>query len=151
MRATLIAALAVGFASTASWCLRLQSRVRELESALSASRAAVAEAKPVEKPIEKPAEEPEDQQVEKPAVVTNAPPQMAVVNVEYDDETKLDVLLSERPDMEVVRSYVSVEPMAEGRPVFNYRAKYNQSKGRYEPHLRISGEFACRTNVTLRI
>ena len=76
---------------------------------------------------------------------------MTVLKAGYDqDDNVLEVCLSERPDMENIRRFVSVEPM-EGLPGVQYQARYNYRKSRYEPCLRISGEFAFRTNVTLRI
>lgn len=80
-------------------------------------------------------------------------PQMNVVGVEYDGDTELAVELSERPDMDVVRHYVSVSPMKEGSVGFTYRARLRERDGAYDfrPFLLVRGEFAHRTNVTLRI
>ena len=77
------------------------------------------------------------------------PPQMKVLGVEYDGQTSLDIRLSERPDMDVVRRYVRVAPMGEGIVGFRYDARYNHRSSKYEPHLIVSGEFAFRTNMTL--
>ncbi len=80
------------------------------------------------------------------------PPQMDVVRVEYDGERTLRVCLSERPDMDVVRHYVSVDPApAEGALAFRYNASYNYNLGIYEPVLSIIGDYAFRTNLTMRI
>ena len=80
------------------------------------------------------------------------PPQMDVVRVEYDGERALRVCLSERPDMDVVRHYVSVDPEpSEGALAFRYNASYNYKLGIYEPVLSIIGDYAFRTNLTLRI
>ena len=80
------------------------------------------------------------------------PPQMDVVRVEYDGERALRVCLSERPDMDVVRHYVSVDPEpSEGALAFRYNASYNYKLGVYEPVLSIIGDYAFRTNLTLRI
>ena len=75
-----------------------------------------------------------------------SPPEMKVVDVEYEGDDELVLTLSERPDMEVVRSYVKVEPLCEGRLTFRYT-----TPGATIPTLRIRGEFAYRTNVTLRV
>ena len=82
-------------------------------------------------------------------LVAKVPPQMKVLGIDYDGETSLDIRLSERPDMEVVRRYVRVAPMGEGTVGFRYDARYNHSKSVYEPHLIVTGEFAFRTNLTL--
>ena len=81
----------------------------------------------------------------------SGPAEMKVVEVRYEGEKEIKVVLSERPDMEVVRNYVSVEPLAEGRVSFGYSTPYNYKTGKLEPVLRITGEFAFRTNVTLKI
>ncbi|MBO7166256.1 MAG: hypothetical protein J6V88_01880, partial [Kiritimatiellae bacterium] len=75
-----------------------------------------------------------------------APPELKVVDVEYEGDDELVLTLSERPDMDVVRSYVKVEPLCEGRLTFRYT-----TPGAIIPTLRIRGEFAYRTNVTLRV
>ena len=70
---------------------------------------------------------------------------MKVVNVSYDGNTELEVFFSERPDMENARRYVEVSPLKEGVFSLRYRAYGNK------PRLVVSGDFAHRTNVTLRI
>lgn len=75
-----------------------------------------------------------------------SPPEMKVVNVEYEGDDEIVLTLSERPDMDVVRSYVKVEPLCEGRLTFRYTTPCASI-----PTLRIRGEFAYRTNVTLRV
>ena len=76
----------------------------------------------------------------------NTPPEMKVVDVEYEGDDEIVLTLSERPDMDVVRSYVKVEPLCEGRLTFRYTTPCASI-----PTLRIRGEFAYRTNVTLRV
>ena len=83
--------------------------------------------------------------------VAKASQQMKVVNVSYDGETKLDVQLAERPDMDVVRRYVRVAPMDEGTVSFRYAARYNHRTDTFEPHLIVTGDFAFRTNITMVI
>ena len=149
--AVLVSTLAVGFVAMGIWCLRLNCLVRELERAradaiaCAKTNACVVASGKAKAPVCRPSA------AQQTTSVTNLPPQMEVVEVSYDGDARLKVRLSERPDMEAVRSYVSVGPMAEGRPVFEYRTSYNYSRDCYEPILVISGEFAYRTNVTLRI
>ena len=74
------------------------------------------------------------------------PPELKVVAVEYEGDDELVLTLSERPDMDVVRSYIKIEPLCEGMLTFRYT-----TPGAAIPTLRIRGEFAYRTNVTLRV
>ena len=86
------------------------------------------------------------------AAVTNAASAaLSVVNASHDGETTLRIRLSRRPDMEVIRHYVSVEPLQEGRLSFEYEADYNHRTDMYEPVVIVTGEYAHRTNVTLRV
>ena len=50
----------------------------------------------------------------------NNSPELKVVDVEYDDDNEIALSLSERPDMDVVRNYVKVEPLIEGHLTFRY-------------------------------
>ena len=81
---------------------------------------------------------------------TNAPPQrvppcLKVAKVEYDGETEIEVFLSARPDMENARRYVEVSPLREGVVGLRYREWGNK------PRIVVTGDFAHRTNVTLRV
>lgn len=69
------------------------------------------------------------------------PPQMKIERVEYEGENRIDLYLSERPDMNVVRNYIKVEPLVEGHISFSY----------HPVKIVIRGEFAYRTNVTLKV
>ena len=82
-----------------------------------------------------------------------APGEMKVVGVEYDGDMALDIALSERPDMDVVRHYVSVSPMREGIPSLRYSARHEMRDGKWDfyPHLIVTGDFSLRTNVVLKI
>ena len=80
-----------------------------------------------------------------------APVPLAVERVEYDGDRCVSVYLNARPDMDVVRNYITVGPLLEGRPGFRYTTNYNCRKDDYEPVIRITGEYAYRTNVTLKI
>ena len=79
------------------------------------------------------------------------PPEMKVEEVTYEGGNVLRVRLSERPDMDVIRNYVRVDPLAEGVLSFRYGTSYNYREKKWEPLLSITGEFAFRTNVTLRL
>lgn len=75
--------------------------------------------------------------------------EMKVSSVNYDGDTKLEVTLTERPNMDGIRQYVEVGPMNEGVVGISYKADYNYGKRVYEPKLVIRGDFANGTNVTL--
>ena len=68
-----------------------------------------------------------------------------------DDDREVKLELSERPDMEVVRQYVSVEPLASGTLAFRQGEGWNSRLGKSVPTLSVVGDFAHRTNVTLRV
>lgn len=77
--------------------------------------------------------------------------EMKVSSVNYDGDTRLEVTLTERPNMDGIRQYVEVGPMDEGVAGISYKADYNYGKRVYEPKLIITGDFANGTNVTLRL
>lgn len=133
-----LAAMVAATVGMGVWCVRLNARIKELERGRPPPVPAQAANRPVQAvhaaPMALPA-----------AVATNLPPRMAVEGVEYEGEDVIRVRLSERPDMEVVRRFVSVSPLAEGRPSFSYRTR------RGNPILVVRGEFAFRTNCVLRI
>lgn len=81
--------------------------------------------------------------------VTNVPPEMSVKKVVYDGQSMLKVYLSERPDMEVARRFVSVGPMNQGTFGCSFSTEWYW--GDREKVLKITGDFAFRTNLTLRI
>ena len=83
---------------------------------------------------------------------TNVPPAaLCVVRTDYDGEETLRIRLSRRPDMEVIRHYVSVEPLQEGGLSFDYVTPYDYRKKVFEPMVIVKGDYAHRTNVTLRV
>lgn len=134
-------ALAAMLAATVGmgvWCVRLHARIKELERGQTPPVPAQAANRPAQMAHAAPMALPA-------TVATNLPPRMAVEGVEYEGEDVIRVRLSERPDMEVVRRFVSVSPMAEGRPSFSYRTRCGN------PILVVRGEFAFRTNCVLRI
>ena len=79
--------------------------------------------------------------------------ELEIVDVSYDGDAEIVLSLSERPDMDVVRNYVKAEPLNEGRLTFRYTTpiRYVGNSCETVPTLRIRGEFAYRTNVTLRV
>ena len=81
------------------------------------------------------------------------PAELKIVNVSYEGDDEIVLSLSERPDMDVVRNYVKAEPLNEGRLTFRYTTpdRYVNNSWKTVPTLRIRGEFAYRTNVTLRV
>ena len=99
----------------------------------------------------KEANEKANEKVEKANEKVNEKPVLAVEGVEYNGDTQLSVVLNERPDMDVVKNYIKVAPMAEGVPSYRYGTRYNYRSDKFEPIIYITGEYAYRTNVTLRI
>ena len=120
------AAMAAGLAGMGVWCARLNARVHELEEVKSKSEKVRSKGEEAKREGEKVKSESGNAQegARETMAATNLPPQLAVLGVDYEGKDQIEVRLSERPDMEVVRRFVSVEPMAEGRPSFEYRAKY---------------------------
>ena len=76
---------------------------------------------------------------------------MRVNFVDYDDQTTLRIRLSERPDMDVLRQYVTVEPLASGSLAFRCETPYANGEKKPLTDLFVTGDYAHRTNVTLRI
>lgn len=75
----------------------------------------------------------------------------AVDRVDYDGDMTLDVRFNFRLDADVIKDYVSVEPLIEGQPCFRYEARCDRRNKTCEPRVQITGEYAHRTNVTLKI
>ncbi len=83
---------------------------------------------------------------------------MQVETVRYDGEMQLSVFLSATPDMRVVREYVSVEPKPKGSLGMSFTPSHNRYLDKKSGRVRkcagglvITGDYAHRTNVTLRI
>ena len=70
---------------------------------------------------------------------------LKVLKVSYKGETELEVFLSERPDMESIRHYVEVAPLNKGAIGLRYRSRNDDSR------IVVTGDFAFRTNVMLRV
>ena len=80
-----------------------------------------------------------------------APAELRVARTDYDGETTLRLHLTQRPDMDVIRHYISVSPLQEGGLTFKYDAEYDGRKECWEPVVVVQGEFAHRTYVKLRV
>jgi len=85
------------------------------------------------------------------AAVMNEIPQLAVKRVFSNGNDQIYVYLSAHPDMKVARNYISVGPMKEGSSAVSCRSYYDYQVDKMSPTLIISGDFAYRTNPTLRI
>lgn len=80
--------------------------------------------------------------------------EMKVLRATFDGEREFTIELSEEPDMDAVRRYITVEPVEKGKAAF----AYGGTKGSwisYKPatvhELRVSGEFPHRTDIELHI
>ena len=81
----------------------------------------------------------------------SVPVELRVARTDYDGETTLRLYLTQRPDMDVIRHYISVSPLQEGGLTFKYDAEYDGRKECWEPVVVVQGEFAHRTYVKLRV
>lgn len=81
----------------------------------------------------------------------SVPVELRVARTDYDGETTLRLHLTQRPDMDVIRHYISVSPLQEGGLTFKYDAEYDGRKECWEPIVVVQGEFAHRTYVKLRV
>ena len=90
-------------------------------------------------------------EAKKPSVPKTDYHEMKVLHFSYDGSRRIALRLSEAPDMNVVRQYVTVEPLQEGSLTFSASTGWDENLRKTMPVLQISGEFAYRTNVTLRI
>ena len=158
--AALVALLAIGLVSSVVAHRRLKAQVRAFETTHGGSIAENLSKEDVDARVkaEVAASRAAMERGRAPAAKADADavakglPQMRVVKVQDDGDTLVDFALSERPDMEVVGRYVTVEPsLVEGALAFEYDSRYNRERDGYEPHLLVRGEFAFRTNVTVRL
>ncbi len=77
--------------------------------------------------------------------------EMKILGWQQQANDEVQIYFSEAPDMEVVRHYVTAEPLQNGELSFSYDT-WNRSTWRYDGHtLVVRGDFAYGTNVTLRI
>ena len=99
----------------------------------------------------RPAKPSELSELPKPSASAVETAELKVVEVKYDRNTKLEISLSARPEMSGIRQYVSVAPLNEGFISIAYHSRYSYVRGVRVPTLVVTGDFANRTNVTLRI
>lgn len=76
--------------------------------------------------------------------------EMKILRFENSDD-RIELCLTEEPDMAVVKEYVTVDPAPEGGLSFSFSRNYDYWSCDYRPHLMIVGDFAYRTNLTLRV
>ena len=77
-----------------------------------------------------------------PEVVGTVPAPLTVKRFEYNGRDEIGLYLSARPDMEVVRHYVTVEPLEKGTLSFSFKTPWNWDLGRRCDKLVIRGDFA---------
>ena len=145
MKKALVAVAAVLIVNAAFFAGYLVGRPGSEPARLEAKAVTNAVKAVAAKPAGKVAAKPTDAKPE----VTNVPPRMVVKRVAYDGQTMLKVYLSERPDMEVARHFVSVGPMKQGTFGCSFSTEWDWCDR--AKVLKIAGDFAFRTNLTLRI
>ena len=159
-----VATLLIGLAATGSALVWMHGKVRALEqerAQLAQKVEEAASATPRRQAVKPPPRPKKDKGMSSrrnPAMVANAEAvtnaasaALAVTDTSYDGETKLRIRLSRRPDMDVLRHYVSVAPLQEGNVSFAYVTEYNSHTKEFDPVVVVTGEYAHRTNVTLRV
>lgn len=72
---------------------------------------------------------------------------LEIERVDYDGDKALRIVFNRRPDVTAARHYVSVDALRGGTLSFGYEPR-GKSHGKA---LRVTGDFAFRTNVTLRV
>ncbi len=77
--------------------------------------------------------------------------EMKVKEIRFDGERTFSVTLSEKPDMNVAKHYVSVEPKLKTPLNTSLGWEYNWGLNRVEPALKITGEYDFQTNYVLRL
>ncbi|MCR5414277.1 MAG: hypothetical protein K6F50_06070 [Kiritimatiellae bacterium] len=85
------------------------------------------------------------------AAASDEPDVFTVDGFWYDGDREITLRLSCEPDMDVVREYVTAGPLEKGRLSFSVRHLYDWETRLTQPALKISGDFARRTNLTLRV
>ena len=145
---TMVAAAALGCATASIWNQVKMQRQLDALTACDSQQTIEEQDEQVKKEIAAAAEK-SDETESKEAVVTP----LEVEKVKYNDDDEIRLEFSQRPDMDVVREYITVEPMNSGVVAFRYSTPWGRhpSTGNHIPTLTISGDFAHRTNVVLRI
>lgn len=79
--------------------------------------------------------------------------EMKVQGFGYDGNNTVTIVLSEKPDMNVVKQYVTAGPLEKGNLAFGLttRREWHGNGVSVKPALWITGEWAHRTNITVRI
>ena len=81
--------------------------------------------------------------------------ELKVSRFNYDGNCEITMTFSEKPDMNVVKQYVTVEPLEKEGLVFTPTTRETFDWSSYsrviEPAIKIVGDYAHRTNITLRI
>ncbi|MBO7722149.1 MAG: hypothetical protein J6T01_07065, partial [Kiritimatiellae bacterium] len=88
------------------------------------------------------------------AAVTNAPSRLKIRTFHYDRSRELRIAFTERPDMSVVRDYITFEPLPAGDLKISTEYQAVSGGRGYAggwPQLVIEGDFAFRTNITFKV
>lgn len=78
---------------------------------------------------------------------------LKVVEVKYPGDDEISIAFDREPDASVLREYISVEPV-NGGVAFEYKNDWDcDADGQYRrrPRVKLRGDFAFRTNLTLRV
>ncbi len=159
MKTKILAYFAAAMAIIAVWGIGVNIK---LKSELAALRAASAEAKAglsLEEPDDEIARAIADANPDRSgggeaegAAVTNAAPTVLKIDGhKYWNGDEIALSFNARPDVDVARQYITVEPMHSGAASFRYTTPFNYLIDDFVPTIRISGDFAFRTNITLRV
>ncbi len=76
---------------------------------------------------------------------------LEVEDITYDGDRELCIRLNARPDMDVARRYVKVDSLASGKIAIRYDRDYYWWNDEIRHRIIVTGEFAYRTNSTLKI
>ena len=142
-----VAALSLVSVSMTASTVVLSRKLAKIDK--KAAPAANVAAKPDKEPERLPDVPPPPEETASAAAPTNAVRRMSVKKISYEGHDRLKLFLSERPDMSVVRQYVTVEPLERGAVSFGYETPYDFDRRKYMPALVVTGDFMHRTNVTL--
>ena len=79
------------------------------------------------------------------------PLEMRVIGCSATEAGRVEVLLEEDPDLEVLSNYLSFDPEPNGKPLVTCRRRWNWKVDRRVPVLTVEGDFQYRTNTVLRL
>lgn len=79
--------------------------------------------------------------------------EMVIRDIKYSGSDEIKLFLSDKPDMDVIRHYVTAEPLVDSALSFQWTRDWCTLRGSYGhyPCLAIRGNFAYQTNVTLTV